>query len=50
MTTQELIQHICDCNINTTKTIAKLIKQCNLQNTQTTLNWADKLNEISVQF
>lgn len=47
---QELMDRICYYTKSEVDTVAKLIKEYNLEDSQTTLNWADSLNETSVSF
>ena len=47
---QELMDRICYYTKSEIDTVAKLIKEYNLEDSQTTLNWADSLNETSVSF
>ena len=47
---EELLRRICAYTNEEINSVAKLIKEFNLENSQDTLNWADDLNKISVDF
>jgi hypothetical protein len=45
---EELIEKLTESSLKMVKATYNLIKLYKLENTQTTLNWLDELNKISV--
>lgn len=46
----ELFKEVLEANAQNVEMLGDLIKELHLENDQDVLNWADRINEVSVSF